>query len=102
MLVTGNMIIHNFPGIELNDSCISELDSERYLQPSIRFRFSIERRGNGFIVLWTIQPDGRYWEDDDGFGGNNTLEMLLYTFIDDQGNFTGPFRIYRLGSKKFY
>ena len=41
---------------------------------------------------WTVQPDGRYFEDDDGFGGENCEEINLYSYIDEHGNFTEPFR----------
>lgn len=52
-------------------------------------------------MVWEIQPDGRYWEDDDGFGGESDLEILLYTYLDDKGNFTGSFRTYSIGGEEF-
>ena len=52
-------------------------------------------------MLWQIQPDGRYWEDDDGFGGSPDEEVTLYAFLDEEGNFDGPFRIYQVGMRKY-
>ena len=54
------------------------------------------------IMLWEIQPDGRYWEDEDGFGGTSDAEVTLYTFLDENGDFTGPFRVYRIGAHDYY
>lgn len=43
------------------------------------------------VVSWCIQPDGRYWEDEDGFGGTSDVEIELYSLIDRQGRFCLPF-----------
>jgi len=74
----------------------------RYMGPQIRFRTSFEKREDGWIMLWQIWPDGRYWEDDDGFGMTNDEEITLYTFVNSDGEFTGPFRIYRMGRQNYY
>lgn len=33
-------------------------------------------------VEWQINPDGRYYEDDDGFGATNDIEVALWGKID--------------------
>ena len=43
---------------------------------------------------WTVQPDGRYFEDSDGFGAEKCEEINLYSYIDEHGNFTGPFEYF--------
>lgn len=48
-------------------------------------------RSGKAVVSWCIQPDGRYWEDEDGFGGNCDMEITLYSMIDRQGHFCTPF-----------
>lgn len=64
-------------------------ESNRALDHQIRFRTDFQRMDNHTIgMVWEIQPDDRYWEDDDGFGGASDLENLLYTYLDDKGNFT--------------
>ena len=36
-------------------------------------------------VSWQINPDGRYYMDDDGFGMTDDEEITIYGFIDQQG-----------------
>ena len=90
--------ICRFPGILREDFWISAV-SERALQPTVRFRTSFEDSADGWIMLWTLQPDGDYWCDESGFGGGNEQEVVLYTHVDLDGNYTGPFRIYQLGEQ---
>ena len=45
-------------------------------------------------VSWQINPDGRYYMDDDGFGISDDEEITLYGAIDRKGNVV---RKYRLG-----
>ena len=96
-LVDVNGRILRFPGIIREEFWAKEV-SANALQPQIRFRTSFEKREGKWIMLWQIQPDGRYWEDEDGFGAEKDLEVTLYTYVDENGDFTGPFQIYRLGS----
>lgn len=95
---TGN--IRNFPGIIKEDFWSNVVDSN-LLQPRVFFRFSFEKRENKWVALWTIQPDGRYWEDDDGFGAEKDEEIILYTYLDVEGEFTSPFRVYRVGNRGY-
>lgn len=95
--------ICDFPGILQEDRWTGALTSQVYLQPQIRFRTSFTREADGrFRMVWEIQPDGRYWADDDGFGMENDEEIRLYTHLDRNGSFTGPFRIYSVGKTCFY
>lgn len=82
--------IENFPGIVKGNW---EADLEYPLGQKPQFRFWIYPYENGkALVDWTLQPDGRYFEDEDGFGGENCEEITLHTYLDLKGNFTGPFR----------
>ncbi len=52
---------------------------------------------NGFedgvaYVSWTLQPDGRYYADEDGFGMEDDDEVNFYAFIDTQANILIPFQ----------
>lgn len=93
--------ICNFPGFVQEDFWVSQVDS-CYLKPLIRFRTSFGLRDGRLIMYWEIQPDGRYWEDEDGFGGTSDAEVTLYTFLDENGDFTGPFRVYSIGAHNYY
>lgn len=94
MLVDSNGRIQNFPGIKEKVS-VEKIVGVKAVEPQIRFRTSFEKRGDRWIMYWQVQPDGRYWEDDDGFGGTNDEEVTLYTYVDSDGNFTGPFEVCR-------
>ena len=92
MLVNNRGVIQNFPGFKDKAALAKQVDATA-LTPQIRFRTSFEKRGSRWIMYWQIQPDGRYWEDEDGFGGTNDEEVTLYTYVDENGKFTGPFEL---------
>ena len=92
MLVNSRGVIQNFPGFKDKEKLAKLVDANA-LTPQIRFRTSFEKRDNRWIMHWEIQPDGRYWEDEDGFGGTNDEEVTLFTYVDENGNFTGPFEL---------
>lgn len=95
----GNII--DFPGIEKGE-WMEFIESENYLRSVIRFRTDFRKYDDKhYIMIWEVQPDGRYWEDDDGFGGTSDIEVCLYALIDHTGCFTGPFRIYTAGTTKY-
>ncbi len=102
LIVDNNGYIRNFPGIKKEDSWIGAVTSDRYLKPQVRFRSEFSRYDeNRYMMLWQIQPDGRYWADDDGFGMENDDEIMLYSFIDKNGDFMGPFQVYCVGDKRY-
>lgn len=41
--------------------------------------------------VWTVQPDGYYWADDDGFGIENDCEVELCAKLDKHGRFVTQF-----------
>lgn len=95
----GNIL--NFPGIKKGE-WMEYLKSSKSLKPIIRFRTSFEEYNDAYyIMIWEVQPDGRYWDDEDGFGGTSDIEVRLYALIDHTGCFDGPFRIYSAGIKKY-
>lgn len=89
--------IQNFPGVVKEEFWVKQV-APNYLKQQVRFRSSFEKRDNGWIFLWQLQPDGWYWADEDGFGAENDSEVVLYTYLNLNGDFTGPFRIYKLDS----
>ena len=89
-IVNGSGRIQNFPGVVKGD-WIKEL--EYPLDGKTRFRFAIYPYKDGRAsVEWTLQPDGRYFEDEDGFGAEHLEEVILYSYLDLNGRFTEPFR----------
>ena len=89
-IVDGIGRIQNFPGVEKGDWVKNLIFP---LSDKTKFRFWISgfREGKA-TVEWTLQPDGRYFEDEDGFGGEDCDEITLYSSIDTNGMFTEPFR----------
>lgn len=108
-LVDSRGAIQEFPGIEYEESWTKYLDPPDVdIAPQINFRTSIETTPGGeYFMLWEIQPDGRFWADEDGFGAENEFEITLYAMIGEDGKFTDKFRIFNCGSdyyvdKKFF
>lgn len=100
VIVDSSGVIQNFPGIVKEDFWVKEV-APNFLKEQVRFRSEFEKRENGWIFLWQMQPDGMYWADDSGFGADNDLEVVLYTYLDLNGDFTGPFRIYKMDSRGY-
>ena len=89
-IVNEHGMIEDFPGIEKGD-WIKELEFP--LENKTQFRFWISPYNDGKAsVTWTLQPDGRYFADEDGFGAENCEEITLYSSIDTNGKFIEPFK----------
>lgn len=82
--------IQNFPGFK-DRSWESRLEIPMGSQ-QVNFVFWIYPYQNGRAsVRWLIQPDGRYFADEDGFGMEPYDEIEVYSALDEEGNFTEPF-----------
>ena len=102
-IVDDNGCICDFPGFGNPEEIVKHLENEMLPKPVIRFRTEFCHEDNGgFLMVWEVQPDGRYWEDEDGFGGTSDLEVKLYSHIDTLGRFTAPFRLYKVGTQRLY
>ncbi|MBE5922390.1 MAG: hypothetical protein E7269_06515 [Lachnospiraceae bacterium] len=91
----GNIL--DFPGFEYDDKLNEEL-GRRTIEPIVKYEAIFEKiDDNKFLMIWTIRPDGRYWMDSFGFGAEDYESLSLYTYIDSNGNFTMPFKLYSIG-----
>lgn len=89
--------ILDFPGVEYDDKLNEEL-GRRTIEPIVKYEAVFEKiDDNKFLMIWTIRPDGRYWMDSFGFGAEDYESLSLYTYIDYNGNFTMPFKLYSIG-----
>ncbi len=62
------------------------------LVPATRFVISVSQFVDGVCRFsWMVQPDGRYWEDEDGFGMTSDIEIWLYALMNEEGQFLTPF-----------
>ena len=81
-----------FPGIK--DGPWKEQYKGRRIPEQMRFRLRIgepESEQALFRLDWEIQPDGRYWMDEDGFGMEDDEEIWLCADINEEGRFIMPF-----------
>lgn len=93
--------ILGFPGVEYTDKLNEELGNGE-IDPVVKYEAIFEKIDDGkFIMVWTVRPDGRYWMDSWGFGAEDYESLSLYTYIDSNGNFMIPFKLYSIGYK-FY
>lgn len=89
-IVDESGMIENFPGVVDGDW---KKELEFPLGRKTQFRFWIyEYKDGKAAVEWTLQPDGRYFEDEDGFGAENCEAITLWSYIDTKGFFTEPFK----------
>lgn len=62
------------------------------LDPCVRYVANVYEFKYGFALFsWTVQPDGRYDEDEYGFGGDHEEEVVLYSYVNKSGEFVTPF-----------
>lgn len=72
---------------------IPDMARERAERLDAHFPISINRFVNGVAqVSWQINPDGRYYRDEDGFGMTDDEEITLYGFIDKNGKVVVKFQ----------
>ena len=90
-----NHKIVDYPGVINTEEWISDWTSKKELTNWVRYRTEFQAQDNGTIkMIWQIQPDGRYWADEGGFGMENDEEINLYSYLDDEGRFLQPFQYY--------
>lgn len=95
----GNIL--DFPGVEYTATLTEEL-GRRVIEPVVKYEALFEKVDEGkFIMVWTVRPDGRYWMDSWGFGAEDYESLSLYTYIDSNGNFMMPFKLYSIGYRHF-
>ena len=92
----------DFPGIDRTGlEADAEVLDRMQAHPVVRYRAEFSRFGrDSYLICWMIQPDGRYWADENGFGGTSDPEICLYALLDREGNYRGPFRRYKVGSER--
>jgi len=83
----GNFV--KFPGV-VKGKWERELDGKFY--SAVQFTFSASKFVNGIsYIIWLVQPDGRYFADEDGFGAEHFSEIELYSKMNTKGDFVCPF-----------
>lgn len=66
---------------------VPDMIVERAIRLSAHYPTFIRSYKNGIAELsWQINPDGRYFMDEDGFGMTDDDEITLYGYVDRTGN----------------
>lgn len=100
-IVDFDRTIQRFPGTEQDDVWLQYWESEKPLDNYVRYSVDFTSVGEDAVqMVWMIQPDGRYWADEYGFGMENDLEIRLYSMLDARGNFAHPFRPYSIDGNR--
>jgi len=74
-------------------SSLDDVCKQRAKELDIHFPTLVSSFHNGVArVSWQLNPDGRYYSDDDGFGMTNDVEVEIYGFIDRSGKVISKFR----------
>lgn len=72
----------------LPDKAVNVAHERWFHYPSFIYHYE-----NGVAaVQWQLNPDGRYFMDDDGFGMTSDRELNIWGYIDRQGKVVVPFR----------
>lgn len=100
-LVAADGRIFDFPGVQETPLLTAELENWN-IKPVVKYGVAFEKLHDGrHLMVWTVRPDGNYWMDSWGFGGEDYDSLSLYTYLDEEGKYLMPFRIYSIGCK-FY
>ncbi len=69
-----------------------EEDLTMTFMPATRFVIYVSKFVDSVCRFsWLVQPDGRYWMDEDGFGMTPDDEVWLYALLNEEGQFITPF-----------
>lgn len=89
-IMDGNMDFVNFTTDDIDWNSIKQLPEKaimRAQEMSAQFPTFIRGFRNGIAeVSWQLNPDGRYYMDEDGFGMTSDEEITVYGFIDAEMN----------------
>lgn len=95
-IMDGNMDFVNFTTDDVDLDSIKQLPEKakmRAQEMSAQFPTFIRGFRKGVAeVSWQLNPDGRYYMDEDGFGMTSDEEITVYGFIDSEMNVLVKFR----------
>lgn len=87
----GNALFISENDFQYDDPVINDYKSTlKHLHPHYGFSVN-EFNHNLASVTWTVQPDGRYFADEHGFGGSDEDEICIYAIINKSGKIVSKF-----------
>ena len=95
-IMDGNMDFVNFTTDDVDWNSIKQLPEKAKMQAqemSAQFPTFIRGFRKGVAeVSWQLNPDGRYYMDDDGYGMTSDEEITIYGYIDAEMNVLSKFQ----------
>ena len=88
-IIRGQQFV-DFPGMA-HGKWEEDIAMERVIKENRFASFIYPFVGDKAVFCWTVQPDGRYWADEDGYGMRDDYEVTLYALFNKEGRFITPF-----------
>ena len=85
--------LRQFPGVDVCPTLSADCASYRW-EPILRYEMTFgDWEQDKLAVLWTIRP--AYFDPGDewGFGREEWDQVQLYSYLDENGDYTQPFRL---------
>lgn len=102
IIVDSDGKIRDFPGIANPEVVAGHLAEKKPPEPVVRFRTEFQKLENKYLMLWQIQPNGKYWANIDGREVTNDKEVILYTYVNDYGKLRFSFQLYQVGETNYF
>lgn len=100
-IVTPDGFIRDFPGAEFHPDMKHECATFRG-EPRMRYTMEFTPIADGRVqVLWTIQEEYFDPGDDWGFGREEIDAVKMVSFLDENGTFTTPFRLFSIEKRQY-
>ncbi len=92
--------IINFPGYVEDKRWLSEMNVGFF--PDVRYEAQFYSIKDGkYLMLWLIQPNGAYWADEYGFGRTDDSSIMLYSVVNENGEFEKAFELFKINREKY-
>ena len=76
----------NFPGLA-HGKWEQDITMEHVIKENRFASFIYPFVDDRAVFSWTVQPDGRYWADEDGYGMTDDNQVTLYALFNKEGRF---------------
>ncbi len=98
-LIDDNGLLVGFSDEEIDFATLDKVPNSHNARPRRIYYAGIGRWDdcqNGiFALCWMLYPDGQYFADSDGFGGEDNDELTVYCVMNDNLEVIRPFTVVR-------
>ena len=96
-LIDDNGLLVGFTDDEIDFATLDQVQNSHNARPRRIFYAGIGRWDdcqNGiFALCWMLYPDGQYFADSDGYGGEDNDELMVYCVMNDNLEVIRPFTV---------